>query len=177
MPTQWGVVHQNVATLVDAPRVKTKEIETLSAGEIQAVLETLRGRSLYPITAVALGTGMRRGELLALRWQDVDLDGATLRIERALEQTKRGGLVFKSPKTAHGRRTISSAALDRRRVAAALEGSARAAPRARHGKGRTGRSRLRHLERFDPVTERSYQGMDRRHATGRLEDNTAFAAS
>jgi integrase len=50
---------------------------------------------------------MRRGELLALRWQDVDLDGATLTVERALEQTKRGGLVFKSPKTRYGRRTIS----------------------------------------------------------------------
>jgi integrase len=50
---------------------------------------------------------MRRGELLALRWQDVDLNGARLRVERSLEQTTRGGLVFKSPKTRHGRRTIT----------------------------------------------------------------------
>ena len=105
--TQWGVVTTNVATMVDAPRVKAKEIETLSTAQIQAVLETLRGRSLYPITVVALGTGLRRGELLALRWQDVDLDGAMLRVERALEQTKRGGLVFKAPKTTYGRRMVS----------------------------------------------------------------------
>jgi integrase len=50
---------------------------------------------------------MRRSELLALRWQDLDLDGAKLRVERSLEQTKRGGLVFKAPKTRHGRRTIT----------------------------------------------------------------------
>jgi integrase len=104
---QWSVVHQNVATLVDAPSVKSTEIEILTAAEIARVLEALRGKSLFPIVAAALGTGMRRGELLALRWKDVDLDGATLRVEQSLEQTKRGGLVFKAPKTKHGRRTIT----------------------------------------------------------------------
>ena len=49
---------------------------------------------------------MRRGELLALCWEDVDLDGAKIRIERALEETA-AGLRFKAPKTKHGRRTIS----------------------------------------------------------------------
>ena len=49
---------------------------------------------------------MRRGELLALRWQDVDLDGGKLRVEQSLEQTK-AGLQFKSPKTKHGRRSIT----------------------------------------------------------------------
>jgi integrase len=104
---QWSVVQQNVAALLDAPSVKSKEIEILAAAEIARVLETLKGRSLYPIVVTALGTGMRRGELLALRWKDVDLDGAKLRVEQSLEQTKRGGLVFKAPKTRHGRRTIT----------------------------------------------------------------------
>jgi len=103
---QWGVVHQNVAALVDAP-TGSREIELLTAPQIQTVLQTLRGRTLYPIAITALATGMRRGELLALRWQDVDLNGARLRVERSLEQTTRGGLVFKSPKTRHGRRTIT----------------------------------------------------------------------
>jgi integrase len=104
---QWNVVHQNIAALLDAPSVASKEIEILTPAEIQRVLDALRGKSLYPIVAVALGTGMRRGELLALRWKDVDLDGAKLRVEQSLEQTKRGGLVFKAPKTRHGRRTIT----------------------------------------------------------------------
>ena len=52
------------------------------------------------------GRGRNRGELLALRWKDVDLDGGKLRIEQSLEQT-RAGLRFKSPKTKHGRRVIT----------------------------------------------------------------------
>ena len=58
---------------------------------------------------MALGTGLRRGELLALRWQDVELDTAVLRVEQAVEQTKRGGIVMKAPKTRHGRRAVSLA--------------------------------------------------------------------
>ena len=61
---------------------------------------------MHSIASLALATGMRRGELLALRWQDVNLDEASLKVERSLEQTK-GGLRFKSPKTRHSRRTIS----------------------------------------------------------------------
>jgi len=104
---QWNLVSQNVAERVDAPSVQDKEVEILTEAEVQRVLEALRGRSLYPIVFTALGTGMRRGELLALRWKDVDLDGATLRVEQSLEQTKRGGLAFKPPKTKYGRRSIS----------------------------------------------------------------------
>jgi integrase len=106
---QWGVVARNVATMVDAPRVKAQEIEILNPAQVQTVLASLRDKPPYPIVAVALGTGLRRSELLALRWQDVDLDNATLRVEQALEQTKRGGLVFRAPKTRHGRRTVTLA--------------------------------------------------------------------
>jgi integrase len=103
-----AVVQRNVSDLVDAPNVPDKEIEILSQTEISRVLEVLKGGSwLYPIVMVALGTGMRRGELLALRWKDVDLDGAKLRVEQSLEQTKLSGLVFKAPKTKRGRRTIT----------------------------------------------------------------------
>jgi integrase len=104
---QWGVVARNVATMVDAPRVQAREVEILTPIQIQTVLDTLRGKALYPIVATALGTGLRRSELLALRWQDVDLDAGHLRVERALEQTKRGGLLFKAPKTKYGRRLVT----------------------------------------------------------------------
>jgi integrase len=103
---RWGLVQQNVAALVSPPRVTATEIELLTPAHVQSVLRNLEGRSIYPILVVALATGMRRGELLALRWGDVDLDGASLRVEQSLEQTK-AGLRFKSPKTRHGRRSIS----------------------------------------------------------------------
>jgi integrase len=102
---QWGLVRQNVAKLVDPPRVPATEIAILRADEL-AVLEKLRGRALYPIGITALGTGMRRGELVALRWQDVDLDRGVIRVEQSLEATK-GRLRFKAPKTKYGRRSIT----------------------------------------------------------------------
>lgn len=104
---QWGVVQQNVATLIDAPTVAGKEIDILTPAALKTVLASVHGRSIHPIAITALGTGMRRSEILALRWQDVDLDQAALRVERSLEQTKRGGMLFKAPKTRHGRRTIT----------------------------------------------------------------------
>jgi integrase len=97
---------RNVASVIRAPNVEAKEIEILSLEEIGVVLARLDGHDLYPIVALALSTGLRRGELLALRWEDVDLDRATLRVERALEETT-VGLRFKAPKTKHGRRIIS----------------------------------------------------------------------
>ncbi len=102
----WGVVQQNVASLVSPPPVRNNEIEILREQEIALVLNKLRGRSLYIIVSFGLATGMRRGELLALRWRDVDLDGGKVTVERSLEQTK-AGLRFKSPKTKSGLRTIS----------------------------------------------------------------------
>jgi integrase len=93
--------------MVDAPRVKARELGILTPAQAQRVLESLRGKPLYPIAVLALATGLRRGELLALRLQDVDLDAGHLRVEQALEETQRGGLVFKSPKTRHGRRTVT----------------------------------------------------------------------
>lgn len=104
--TKWGLVKRNVAALTDAPRVPVKEAAALQLTEIPTMLAGLRGRMLYPIAVVALGTGMRRGELCGLRWRDVDLDGGSLRVEQSLEQT-RGGLRFKQPKSARSRRSIS----------------------------------------------------------------------
>ncbi|MGF1628286.1 MAG: tyrosine recombinase XerC [Kiloniellaceae bacterium] len=101
------LVERNVASLIRAPKVDRQEIEILTADQIADTLEKLRDHpSLFPIVALALGTGARRGEIAALRWSDVDLDGATVRIERALEQTM-AGLRVKQPKTAAGRRTIT----------------------------------------------------------------------
>ena len=101
-----GVVQQNVASVIRPPRVPSTEVEILAADQVQTILDRLRGRTIFPIAFTALATGMRRGELLALRWRDLDLDLGMVRVERSLEQTKKG-LSFKSPKTAHGRRNLS----------------------------------------------------------------------
>jgi integrase len=103
---KWGVVAVNPVAAAEPPRVPHTEIEILTPGEIKTVLAALRGRPLCPVAVLALATGMRRGELAALRWGDVDFDGGKIRVERSLEQTN-AGLTFKSPKTKAGRRTVS----------------------------------------------------------------------
>ena len=97
---------RNVASVIRPPKVEYKEVESLSAMQMGQVMDKLAGHPLHGIVALALASGLRRGELLALRWCDVDLDGAMLKVERSLEETK-AGLRFKVPKTRHGRRTVS----------------------------------------------------------------------
>jgi integrase len=95
-----------VASIHSPPKVEEDEIEILSADQIADVLTKLASHALYPIVVLALATGMRRGELLGLQWGDIDLDAATLRVERSLEETS-AGLRLKSPKTKSGRRNIT----------------------------------------------------------------------
>jgi integrase len=102
----WGIVATNIAAVVRPPPVPEREITILTEKQIGAVLRYLEGRTLRPIVSFLLGTGARRGEALALRWKDLDLDKGIVRIERSLEQTK-GALRFKSPKTKNGRRNVS----------------------------------------------------------------------
>jgi integrase len=104
--TIWGVTHQNIATNVSPPPAPDSEISILDQKQIGAVLQHLNGRTLRPIVAFLLGTGARRGEVLALRWQDIDLEKRIVRIERSVEQTK-DGLRIKSPKTKAGRRSVT----------------------------------------------------------------------
>jgi integrase len=104
--TTWGLIAHNPATVVRPPRVPESEVEIASDAEIKLALGRLRDRDrpLYTIAMLALATGMRRGELLALRWQNIE-DGR-IRVERSLEQT-RAGLKFKAPKTKRGRRAVT----------------------------------------------------------------------
>jgi integrase len=101
----WGVVSQNAATVVSPPPAPDSEIAVLTEEQIGAVLSYLNGRTLHPIVSFLLGTGTRRGEALALRWRDVDLEKGIVRIERSVEQTKTG-LRVKAPKTKAGKRNV-----------------------------------------------------------------------
>ncbi|HEY2837720.1 MAG TPA: site-specific integrase [Pirellulales bacterium] len=103
---QIEIVGRNVASMVRPPKVETEEVVILTADQISGVLTNLAGHRLLPIVALALGAGLRRGELCGLRWGSVDFAAGLLRVECAMEQT-RAGLMVKEPKTRHGRRTIT----------------------------------------------------------------------
>ncbi len=100
------LIPANPARQAERPRVERSELEILTEAQIRDLLTQLRGRPFYLLAVVGLSTGMRRGEMLALRWRDVDLDQAQLTVQQSLEET-RAGLRFKPPKTKHARRTIS----------------------------------------------------------------------
>jgi integrase len=73
-------------------------MKTLTTDESARLLHAIKHTRTYWPVLIALSTGMRRGEVLALRWKNVDLDGRVLRVIESLEQTKTG-IRFKSPKT------------------------------------------------------------------------------
>jgi integrase len=103
----WGVIRDNVTEVIKPPPAPDQEKEILQPDQARELLKRLDGHPLYMLAVLALHTGARRNELLALRWQDVDLDAGRLRIETALEQTRVYGIRVKAPKTKKGRRTTS----------------------------------------------------------------------
>jgi len=100
------MVGRNPAHAVPPPKPDSAEVEILSAEQMGEVLAALADHPLYPVVALALGSGMRRGELCGLAWGALDLDAAVVRVERSLEETATG-LRFKAPKTRHGHRSVS----------------------------------------------------------------------
>jgi integrase len=103
----WGILRNNPADIAKPPKEPSKETPMLQPSEAAGLLERLREQPLYLIASLALGTGMRRNELLGLRWQDVNIAAGRLTVEQSLEQTATHGIRVKAPKTRHGRRTIS----------------------------------------------------------------------
>jgi integrase len=102
---RFGLVARNVATLVDPPGVERHELRALTPAEARAVLEAVKAGRLGALYALALATGLRQGEALGLRWKDVDLDTATLRVRQTVGRID-GKLQFSEPKTTLSRRTI-----------------------------------------------------------------------
>ncbi len=100
-----GILAANPTDRVDSPRPERTEMKTLDEKELNKLFKNFEGHRLYAPVVVAGTTGLRRGELLALRWSDIDLSAATLTVTRSLQETK-SGLAFKSPKTKSSERTI-----------------------------------------------------------------------
>jgi integrase len=99
---RWEELARNPADAVDPPKIEWKPVQTYDMPQTANVIEHFRGRTLFvPILLAAL-CGLRRGEICALRWKNVDLISGQLSVVESLEQT-RAGLRFKSPKSGKGR--------------------------------------------------------------------------
>ncbi len=103
---RWGIVNRNVADLVDPPRSRHFEIATLNADQARAFLDAASGHRLEALFVLAVTTGMRQGELLGLRWRDVDLDAGALQVRGSMQATP-DGLRIMEPKTPGSRRQVA----------------------------------------------------------------------
>lgn len=103
---KWGYVSRNVCDSVSPPRIVKPEMKTLTMEQANRLLEVVRGHRIEMLLTLALTTGMRRGELLALRWSDVDLEKGTIQVRRTVDFIGKYGYVENEPKTTAGRRMI-----------------------------------------------------------------------
>ena len=102
--TDDGLIPRNVASLVKPPRPQGEEIRPLDREQVLVLFEAARtsGDRMEALYVVAVTTGMRRGELQGLKWEDLDLEAGTLQVRRTISEPK-GGWIFEAPKSGKGR--------------------------------------------------------------------------
>lgn len=104
---EWRTLPRNVADAVKPPQLRRKEMRALTGSEVHRLLEACEDKPWHPIFHTLTWTGLRRSELLGLRWRDLDLILATLRVVQTLQKLNTGEFIYQEPKTAAGRRTIA----------------------------------------------------------------------
>lgn len=103
---EWELIGADPCRGVKLPRNVQEEVQALDAEQAQVLLEAVQGTPLYGIVTLALATGLRRGELLALKWSDLDLDRGILQVQRTDVYINGQGHVQNEPKTRSGKRSI-----------------------------------------------------------------------
>jgi integrase len=101
-----GLIPRNATEAVKPPQVRRKEIRPLTPEQVKVLLAAASGDRLEAIYTLAVHTGLRQGELLGLKWEDVDLESGSLHVKRTLT-TARGGPRLAAPKTKGSRRRVS----------------------------------------------------------------------
>jgi integrase len=100
-----GLIPRNATEAVKPLQVRREEIHPLTPEQVNALLSAARGARLGALYMLAIHTGLRQGELLGLKWEDVNLEEGTLQVRRTLTTTK-GGPVLSTPKTKGSRRSV-----------------------------------------------------------------------
>jgi integrase len=108
---KWGLLARNVCDAVSAPRRAHYEIKPLTLEQAQLLLEAAKEDSLEALWVLALTTGMRRGEVLALKWQDINFEQSMLQVRRIFTRAPGRRYIESEPKTEKSKRGIKLAAV------------------------------------------------------------------
>lgn len=112
LAVRYQIVDRNPVDRVDAPKVKNDEMKTANADEALEIIDLVEGTQLHIPVQVAIYAGLRLGEVLALRWSDIDFDGALINVRHTLERAQPGRRPqLKEPKTRKGNRVVSAPSL------------------------------------------------------------------
>lgn len=103
----WGLLGRNPCAAVRPPKVQVQEIRTLSPDDARHFLAVADDHPHHALYVLAITAGLRQGELLGLKWPDVDLDAGRLRVQRTIQRIKGGGFIEGEPKSASSRRSIT----------------------------------------------------------------------
>lgn len=102
---KWGLITRNVATLVDPPKAEKFRVEAITPEEATAILDAVAEDRLAALHTLLLGVGLRLGEGLGLKWEDVDLNAGVVTVRRSLQKLN-GKFDLVEPKTESSRRTL-----------------------------------------------------------------------
>ena len=106
---KWQLIVRNVAEAVTPPKTRKVEMQTGDNEQVRTFLDVSKDSTYFPIYLTAINTGMRRGEVLGLRWQDIDFENNIIYVRQSLQEVKKEGLTFKEPKSGKSRSiTITS---------------------------------------------------------------------
>jgi integrase len=102
----WGMIPRNPADAVSLPRPERRELRVLNEDQLRHLIQGTQGERLHPLWVLLATTGLRLGEALGLKWDDLDPKSGRLTVQRALQRQRGAGLVFTEPKTGKSRRTV-----------------------------------------------------------------------
>jgi integrase len=100
---KWQFLSRNVSDAVTPPKTKKTEMRIWDNEQVKKFLIAAKDSEYYPVYFTAIYTGMRRGEVLGLRWQDIDFENNLVYVRQSLQEVKKVGLTFKEPKSGKSR--------------------------------------------------------------------------
>ena len=106
LAVKWELLGRNPADAVTRPRIRRREMKTLDDTQVRSLIMVSKGTKYETLFWLAVNTGLREGELIGLKWSDLDWKTQKLQIQRQVQRTKDQGLMFCEPKSASGRRVV-----------------------------------------------------------------------